>query len=1026
MKMLKKFSTQNLGAFCNLVIVMALLLGSFPNDENKVIATTLLKTGSLLNEGEYKNIKDIPDAKSQSTVITLVDSFNNNQELYYNFNYTSHSGLIRTFEFKLKSENTTSKDRYAAFEVYKNTNGTLKLIDYNEYNTAGKKNMDIDIPIYTSELDTRGLNFLYLRVGLFNGDTENYSDEFFFKVWISPSFYKRPIVEGSYALFTNESTNPNTKISTGDIDYNKIPFKTNKNLRLHAYQIDAIKPFRAKNSKSNLYRRNVSKSTIPYQIGSNKDFWVFDYEKEEDYQINAKLLYSGAKVNVWVHKDEITSENAEQIGKEFDNRIYPSIVNNFGKESDVDGDGKINLLCFDIKDGFNENGGFMGGYFNQIDVMDEPKSNKGEILYIDTYPALGKNKNELTNAFSTVTHEFQHLVNHNQNVLIEGDKDGMDVWLDEAMSMAAEQIYTQRTLMDRIDYYNSSFSIAKGHSLLYWDYEGDTLANYSLSYLFGQYVKTQSRQGDAIFKEILINPNNDYKVIESIIKKYINPSISFGKFSTHFRAALLLREPFGLDGFYGDSVASSLQPRLFAGTIMDLRGGGAVVTKINANDGFFEPNKMSSNLTYMILSTNGIPPNQIPINKLKIDPVGEFDEVITGTGFINGKVIVKTNGTSTGTLLGEATTGLDGKFSIKIPKQHLGGKLYVFTTNGVGPSRSTTLTIVDKTPPVKPVVNPVGDKTLIITGMAEGLRTVYVKKAGNVISYAQADNGGKFKVELPEAQPVGTVLTVYVIDQAGNTSPEAKVTVVKSPPVISNVEKFTETDVTVSGETDPNSIVYVKKDSTIIGKGVSNRSGHFNIKISLQQAGTELLIYSEDSLGMISKEVWFTVTPVPAKPNVSQMTDSATLLKGKTAHGLTIIVKLGDKTLGEAVSNVAGTFTVDIGEKQKAGTLLTVYALNEFENKSLHVTVTVVDKTPPPVPIVNGAMTTKTTSVSGKAEISSSVYIYNGTKLVAKITADKNGTFKSNIKAQKKGAKLTIFAKDKAGNKSRVKMIVVK
>jgi hypothetical protein len=45
---------------------------------------------------------------------------------------------------------------------------------------------------------------------------------------------------------------------------------------------------------------------------------------------------------------------------------------------------------------------------------------------------------------------------------------------------------------------------------------------------------------------------------------------------------------------------------------------------------------------------------------------------------------------------------------------------------------------------------------------------------------------------------------------------------------------------------------------------------------------------------------------------------------------------------------------------------------------------------------------------------------------LAKITADKNGKFTSKFKVQKKDAKLSIFAIDKAGNKSGVKVLVVK
>jgi large repetitive protein len=81
------------------------------------------------------------------------------------------------------------------------------------------------------------------------------------------------------------------------------------------------------------------------------------------------------------------------------------------------------------------------------------------------------------------------MVNFNQTVFIEGGTDSMEPWLDEGLSVAVEQIYSGNVLSDRINYCNST---VKSHSLLYWDYYGDTLANYSLSYLFTQYIKLQA------------------------------------------------------------------------------------------------------------------------------------------------------------------------------------------------------------------------------------------------------------------------------------------------------------------------------------------------------------------------------------------------------------------------------------------------------------------------------------------------------------------------------------------------------
>jgi large repetitive protein len=1005
--------------------IIILLLGTLSPIGNEATASNLpLKIASSTDgiRSQYIYEEDIPIAINGKKIDTLIDSYNNRQELYFDSPLMNRNKLKHMFEFSLRSQ-SSRKDQFAAIEVYKNINGTLTPFDYNEYDL--NKSTKLDFHLYLSDLKGLDFKYLYFRVGVFNNmESEYYSDETIFKVFIMPSPTSSNVMEGSYVLFTNESTDPYKSMNTGKLSFNSDLYTKNKNLRLQAYQMDINKPFKVDNIRKHLYKKNI-KSSVQYTLGSNNEFWAYNHETDEDYKLNAKLLYSGSKVNVWVHNNEITEGNAKQLGEEFDNRIYSSVINHFGPASDVDGDGKINLLCFDIQDGFEDNGGFIGGYFNQMDVYDVDKSNKSELLYIDTYPALGKNKNELTDAFSTIAHELQHLVNFNQNVLIEGDKEGMDVWLDEAMSMAAEQIYKGTRLSDRIDYYNESFSIAKGHSLLYWDYDGDTLANYSLSYLFGQYLKTQAKQGDSIFKELLKDPNNNYKAVENAVKKYVDPTLTFGKFSTHFRAALLLKESSGLNGFNGDFVASNLQPKLYAGTMKDLRGGGAVLVKIDPLDGFYEPESISSDMTFTVLSTNSIPANQIPVHILKVDPIGEIDEVITGIGYTNGKVTVQLH-SSTSAVLGEYSTGSDGRFSIKIPKQRVGQMLYVYTQSAAGKSKAIYVKVIDKTPPGKPIVDPIHNEDVNLKGKAEAYSHVFVMKEDDILALEQTNSNGNFNVYLGESQPIGTLLKVYVQDEAGNKGPEVTVKVESAPPTILSVANVNDQSLEVKGKTDSNSIVYVRSGNKVIGKGTAKSSGDFTIKIPKQRAGTELTIYAENTAGKKGEEISLTVTAIPAKPTVEQVTDNQTVIYGKASAGLTIVVKLGTKVLGEGIVNNKGVFSVRITGKQKAGTTLTVYAVNEDDNKSVEVKVKVIDKSPPSVPTVNGVVNSKSISLSGKAEPGSTVYIYNGSKLLTKVTVGKNGQYKGTITAQKKGAKLTVLAMDLAGNKSGSKIVVVK
>lgn len=73
-----------------------------------------------------------------------------------------------------------------------------------------------------------------------------------------------------------------------------------------------------------------------------------------------------------------------------------------------------------------------------------------------------------------------------------------------------------------------------------------------------------------------------------------------------------------------------------------------------------------------------------------------------------------------------------------------------------------------------------------------------------------------------------------------------------------------------------------------------------------------------------------------------------------------------------------------------------------------------------------GNVTTKSTHVVGKAEKSVVVYVYRGSKQIGKATVNAKGAYSVRISKQKKGTKLSIFAKDRAGNKSKTRTVTVR
>lgn len=401
--------------------------------------------------------------------------------------------------------------------------------------------------------------------------------------------------KGKYVIINNQSTDPYELQNIGDIKNNS-SYKFNQNEKTaKPYGVDKVIQIDEDNLK--LYKQNVKH--IKLQENTRK-FKTINFKNNKEEIIIADLKYNGNKVDIWVNENKISDAQAIVLGKEFENKIYPLITKNFGEESDLDNNNKINILIYDIKDNFGDTNVFTQGYFNPMDLYDVEGSNNGEVLYIDTYPTMdvtdSYGNQGVENLYPLIVHEFQHMISFNENA-IKGYAGSLDTWIDEGLSMAAEQLYTNQPRMDRINYYNKSSSITNGHSLLYWNYDNDTLSNYSLSYLFMQYLNIQAGVGEGIYKEIIQNPNSDYKAIEDVIKKYIDPNMSFGEFMTNFRVALTLNQSTGKYGFKNKEGFNQLQKKIYIGNEIDLRGGGAVV--VRANSSLEIPNDKGDDIVYV-------------------------------------------------------------------------------------------------------------------------------------------------------------------------------------------------------------------------------------------------------------------------------------------------------------------------------------------------------------------------------------------------------------------------------------------
>jgi hypothetical protein len=361
----------------------------------------------------------------------------------------------------------------------------------------------------------------------------------------------------------------------------------------------------------------VQASSYASVIGApvNTTAWLptYNFAAGQDIDLQARLLYSGKYCDVWVELAEvnngyITTQRAALMGQEFDNKIRTFMLDNFGEYVSNDGEiftggrrknGKIIIFLQDIRDGFTRahtSGGYIGGYFFSGDYNISGLS----MVHVDIFPlmwASGSTTNpdnyEITLGYSTLVHEFQHLINFSVPRIY--GRSYSELWWNEAFSMAAEHMmgYTRGTTtvaQSRIaDFNNVTDNRVRNGAILnftsYPQNDNSIAANYGMPFLFGQYLRTQTKDlpggGNSIYKSIIAHPQGDHRAIMGGLAAVGYPVTEFDILHRNFRIAMVQKDATGYFGFAGESIFDAINTPLHSalGTV-NLNGGAAIVRRI--------------------------------------------------------------------------------------------------------------------------------------------------------------------------------------------------------------------------------------------------------------------------------------------------------------------------------------------------------------------------------------------------------------------------------------------------------------
>lgn len=399
-----------------------------------------------------------------------------------------------------------------------------------------------------------------------------------------------------------------------------------------------------------------------------------------------------------------------------------------------------------------------------------------------------------------------------------------------------------------------------------------------------------------------------------------------------------------------------------------------------------------------------------------VDPVGDSDTRVTGTA-VAGALVSVTAGAQ---VLGHATAGPGGEYSVAILRQPAGTVLAVVATDaGNNDSAPTTVTVIDNTPPASPVIHPVKHTDAAVTGTAEPGAAVEVLSGVTLLGAASAGQDGSFSVTI-SPQPAETVLTVRVVDGALNAW-TGEVTVAEAdltPPPAPAVNEVGDTHTRVTGTAEAGATITVRAGAAVLGAGVTGPDGSFSVTIAPQPAGTVLSVTAADASGNESPATYVTVVDStrPPAPQVNDIADTDTVVTGISEPDTLIRVKQGDTVLGAGPTDPAGGFAVTIPQ-QEPWTVLSVTATDAAGNESAPTTRTVLDRTPPGRPAID-PVTPASNALTGTAEPGSLIRATTPAGLILQGVADLTGAFRITMPRQAPGTVITVTARDAAGNVS--------
>ena len=323
---------------------------------------------------------------------------------------------------------------------------------------------------------------------------------------------------------------------------------------------------------------------------SKKWFWVETYHNASAtalgingwVQKEAVLLAQGQYCNIWVWANDadritpgmanLTQADAKALAAKFD-LIYPAQTNLLGFEyggepgqpsGGKDGDPRVQILAYHMLTSSGSSAGLAGffwgkDFYSQSQLSTE-RTNEAEIFYIEEDAA----KTMPDYIYSTLVHEFQHMIHFNQKTVKQGVSGSSETWYNEMLSLMTEDVMANLIGIPLTNSLNK-LRVRVPTFLNYYDQIGitdwsriDSSPNYAMAISFGAYL-LRNYGGPELLGKLVTNNRRNIDSLNMALGE-IYSGLTFQQVLARFGETLIFTEQTTDPGVvtYNKSVVQSI------------------------------------------------------------------------------------------------------------------------------------------------------------------------------------------------------------------------------------------------------------------------------------------------------------------------------------------------------------------------------------------------------------------------------------------------------------------------------------